>query len=107
MKSVLRILLAAALAVYTAVIVVANSDKVTVELGFATVDTVPLWIPLVGALLLGVAVTALLLSVPLVRQRFQLRRQSRRVSELEQEVHGLRMLPIGEGGAAQDQAREA
>jgi uncharacterized integral membrane protein len=107
-KSVLRIVLAAAVALYTAAIVAANSKPVTVELWFASVNDVPLWLPLVLALVISAVVTGLLLSVPLVRLRLQLRRQSRRVQELEQEVHGLRMLPIGEDAAAgRGQAREA
>jgi uncharacterized integral membrane protein len=95
MRTLLRIVLAGVVALYTAWIVSTNGDPVTVTLGFRTLESVPLWMPLVAALVIGLLVAGVLLMFPLLRLRFQLRRQSRRVAELEQEIHGLRKLPIG------------
>jgi uncharacterized integral membrane protein len=107
MKSLVRIVLASALALYTAWIVATNGESVTVRLGFATLEGIPLWMPLVLALVIGSLVTGLLLSIPLLRLRLRLRRESRRVGELEQEVHGLRKLPLGEDTADRGQAHGA
>ena len=54
------------------------------------------WGALVAAAAFGAAAAALVLSWPVVRLKVQTRRQSKRIAELEQEIHGLRTLPIAE-----------
>lgn len=68
----------------------------------------PLGFLVLGALLLGGGLTALAFSWPMIRARLRLRRQSMRVAQLEQEVHGLRTLPLTDDDDAKAvEAREA
>jgi uncharacterized membrane protein YciS (DUF1049 family) len=76
-------------------VAVANRELARVDLVFAALEQ-PLWIMLGSALLLGAALAAAAFSWPYLRLRLVVRRQSRRITRLEQEVHGLRTLPLGE-----------
>jgi uncharacterized integral membrane protein len=87
--------LVAALVIF---VVVSNSDRVTVVLPFVK-QMMPLWGALVTSATFGAAAAALVLIWPMVRLKVQSRRQSKRIAELEQEIHGLRTLPIA-GDAA-------
>ena len=82
--------LLAALLVY---VVISNNDIVVVTLPLVKWPT-KLWAAMVVSAVVGAAATMLLTSWPLVRLKLQSRRYTRRIAELEQEVHGLRTLPI-------------
>jgi uncharacterized membrane protein YciS (DUF1049 family) len=96
MKTVIRIVAAIALVVYAALVVARNTDPVNLDLIFFSVENLAVWNVLLMSALFGVAATALLLAWPMLRLRLKVRSQNRRVTRLEQEVHGLRTLPIAE-----------
>jgi uncharacterized membrane protein YciS (DUF1049 family) len=96
MKTVLRIAVAIVLIVYAALVVASNSARIDLDLILFPVENVAVWNVLLLSTLFGAAVMALLLAWPIVRLRLQVRSQNRRVTRLEQEVHGLRTLPIAE-----------
>jgi len=85
----------AALVIY---VVISNGDPVTIVLPFIK-QTTELWKALVVAAAFGAAAASLVLTWPVIRLKVQARRQSKRIAELEQELHGLRTLPIA-GDAA-------
>jgi uncharacterized membrane protein YciS (DUF1049 family) len=108
MKTGLWIALALVLVVYAAFVVANNGDHVTLNLLFVRLDLVPVWQILLITLLGGGAIATLLFTLPFVRLRLRVRSQSREIRRLEQEVHGLRTLPLtetDEPGAARS-ARE-
>ena len=85
-----------------------NAAEVSVGLLFGQAEAVPLWWALFVAFALGVAATVTASAWPLLRLRLSVRRQGRRISQLEQEVHGLRTLPLHEDlSGAGPPAREA
>lgn len=79
--------------------VINNTSAVTVVLPFLQWDT-KLWAALLAAALVGAAASLLLVTWPLVRLKLESRRHARRIAQLEQEVHGLRTLPIASDSAA-------
>ena len=90
------LLLAAVVGVAVAAVLLAtqNDAPVTVNLLVFTVHDVPLWRVLLGAFVAGGTVVALVLSWPYLRLRLRVRGQARQITRLEQEVHGLRTLPL-------------
>ena len=74
-------------------LVKSNTQDVKVDLLLVQYDTV-LWAAMVGAAVVGAGATALFLAWPLARLKLHTRRHRKRIGELEQEVHGLRTLPI-------------
>ena len=64
-------------------------------------DPPALWQALLGSLMAGVAGIVLAFGWPVIRMRLTLRRQARQIRELEQEIHGLRTLPLIEDEAAE------
>jgi uncharacterized integral membrane protein len=98
MKGWGSLVFAALVAVLVIFVVVSNSDRVTVVLPFIK-QPMPLWSALVTSAVFGAAAASLLLTWPVIRLKVQARRQAKRIAELEQEVHGLRTLPIA-GDAA-------
>ncbi len=111
MKTLLRVLLVLVPAVYlTLVGTFWNDDPAALKLFFFgdAVLTQRLGFIVLGAFLFGAALTALAFSWPILRVRLRLRRESKRVAQLEQEVHGLRTLPLKEDDDAKAvEAREA
>ena len=89
---------AAIVAALVIFVVVSNSDRVTVVLPFFK-QMMPLWGALVTAASFGAAAAGLVLVWPMVRLKVQTRRQTKRIAELEQELHGLRTLPIANESA--------
>ena len=83
-------LILAGLLVY---VVISNNDLVIVTLPLVKWPT-KLWAAMVASALLGAAATLLLTSWPLVRLKLESRRHTKRIAQLEQEIHGLRTLPI-------------
>jgi uncharacterized integral membrane protein len=74
-------------------VVISNSDEVTVVLPLLQWRT-KLWGAMVGSAIVGASASLVLVTWPLVRLKLHARRHQRRIAELEQEVHGLRTLPI-------------
>ncbi len=110
MKTLLRVLLGLVPAVYlTLVGTFWNHEPAALKLFFGDVVLrQPLGFAVLAAFLLGAALTAVAFSWPIVRVRLRLRRESKRVAQLEQEVHGLRTLPLSEDDDAKAvEAREA
>ncbi len=107
MRTLFRVLLGLVPAVYLTLIGT-RQEGGEIPLNLILFETrQPLGTIVLGALLLGVGVTALAFFWPTVRVRLRLRRESRRVAQLEQEVHGLRTLPLSEGDEAKAvEARE-
>ena len=73
-----------------------NGEIVAVDLLMRTLPGVPLWAALLGSAAVGALLALFALSPSLVRLRLRTRRQSRDIDKLEQEVHGLRTLPLSD-----------
>ena len=91
----------AALLVYT---VISNTDQVTVVIPMWQWRT-KLWAAMIGSAIVGAVATSLMVSWPLLRLKLQQRRHTRRIAELEQEIHGLRTLPIAGDSSASARAQ--
>ncbi len=87
------LLVALLIAALVVVLVLRNDQQIVVDLVLVTWPT-KVWGALVAAAVVGACAAAVLLTWPVVRAKMQIRRQTRRIAELEQEVHGLRTLPI-------------
>ena len=74
-------------------VVISNNDIVVVTLPLVKWPT-KLWGAMVASAIFGAGAAMLLTSWPLLRLKLQSRRHTRRIAELEQELHGLRTLPI-------------
>ena len=86
-------------------LVVKNGDPVTVDL-LVMVWPTKVWGAMVAAAVVGASLSALLLVWPLLRMKMQARRQGKRMAELEQELHGLRTLPIASDIASPSSAQK-
>jgi uncharacterized integral membrane protein len=93
---------ALALSALVVTLVLKNGQDVEVHL-VALVWPTKLWAAMVAAALVGAAVTGIVLAWPLARLKVQARRRAKRIHELEQEVHGLRTLPIASDAASPPQ----
>ena len=80
-------------------VVLSNDTEVTVVLPLVQWRT-KLWGAMVGSAVFGAAASMVLVTWPLVRLKLQSRRHTRRIAQLEQEVHGLRTLPIASDATA-------
>jgi uncharacterized integral membrane protein len=87
------------LAALIAFAVAKNGQVVDVNLPFAHPWPMELWRALLVSALLGALLATLLFSWPLTRAKLTTRRQAKRIAQLEQEIHGLRTLPIATEGA--------
>jgi len=105
MKGFLGTAAAIALAAYAAFFVAWNGQPVNIHLLFARFDGIPVWGVVLAAFALGAALVGAATGWFLVRVRLQLRGQRREVGRLEQEVHGLRTLPLAPEDPSQ-RARE-
>lgn len=83
----------ALLAALVVTLVVRNGQPVIVDLLITTWPT-KVWGAMVASAVVGAAASSLLLVWPVARAKMQSRRQVKRIAELEQEIHGLRTLPI-------------
>ncbi len=97
------LIFAAVVAAIVVALVVGNGEPITVNLLLVQWPT-KVWGALVAAAAFGAVVAALMLSWPVVRLKVQTRRQSKRIAELEQEIHGLRTLPIANDAAGASSA---
>ena len=102
----MSLLLAVLLAAIVAYFVAANQQLVPVRLLGVTLEE-PLWMALLAAVLAGAAVALGACSWSIVRLKLQARRLLKRIAELEQEVHGLRTLPIASAVAGNSSASRA
>jgi uncharacterized membrane protein YciS (DUF1049 family) len=84
------VVVVAAVAVF---LVSGNSAPVALNL-LVTVTEVPLWSVLLGSFVSGGLIIGLLVTWPYLRLRLRARTQARQITRLEQEVHGLRTLPL-------------
>ena len=108
MRMIFRIVALVVVLGYSAWLVSSNMQPVDVHLGFVEIEQGPAWLVILGSLLLGALGAGLACSWPLLRYRLRLRRSRQRISELEQELHGLRTLPLsGEKAESQPGASEA
>lgn len=82
--------------VIVALFAISNNEPVQLNLLFGTFGPVPLSVFVIFSVLFGGVVTALALGWTVASARMQGRRDARRIAELEQEVHGLRTLPMVE-----------
>jgi uncharacterized integral membrane protein len=100
MRVVLRVLSVVLLLGLGVALIAQNREQsIPVHLVIVTFEQVPVWQALLISLLVGAGATALACAWPLTRYRLRLRRARQRMAELEQEVHGLRTLPLGEDDA--------
>ena len=74
-------------------LVVGNGEPITVNLLIVQWPT-KVWGALVAAAAFGAVAAASVLVFQVIRLKVQARRYSKRIADLEQEVHGLRTLPI-------------
>jgi uncharacterized integral membrane protein len=90
------VLLGTAVIVAAAVawLAIRNDERVTVDLLVTSLPDLALWQVLLGAFLCGGLAAAAALSWPYARLRLRVRNQARQITRLEQEVHGLRTLPL-------------
>jgi len=95
-------ILLAGLLVY---VVISNNDLVVVTLPLLKWPT-KLWAAMVASAIVGAAATMLLTTWPLLRLKLQSRRHTRRIAQLEQEIHGLRTLPIASDAATPQSAQK-
>lgn len=94
MKGLAGLGAAVTVAAYAVYVTTQNGAPVSIDLLFTTASGVPAWSVLLGSFAAGAIASGLALAWPLLRLRFKVRRQTRRVARLEQEVHGLRTLPL-------------
>ena len=71
-----------------------NSETVNIELLFTLVESISLWKVVVVALLSGAAIALILVLFPLTRQVFLVFRLRKKIDALEEELDGLRALPL-------------
>ena len=86
-------------------LVLRNGQEVSVDLLVTTWPT-KLWGALVASAIIGAGSTATFLLWPMARLNLRARRHQKRISELEQEVHGLRTLPIASDAASSPSAQK-
>ncbi len=77
-----------------------------IDLVFTTATEVPVWMALFGSALFGAAIALVVLAWPLFRLRMRVRRQERSIDEFEQEIHGLRTLPLSDEAAPEQKLQE-
>ena len=99
MKNWLSVAFGVLLAALLVYVVISNNDIVVVTLPLVKWPT-KLWSAMVASAIVGAGATLLLTSWPLLRLKLQSRKHTRRIAQLEQEVHGLRTLPIAADSTA-------
>ena len=85
-----------------------NTERIdAIDLLITSATQVPVWMALFTSAIAGAAATLAFLSWPLFRLRMRVRSQGRSIGEFEQEIHGLRTLPLGEEAATEEKAQES
>ena len=93
MRGLVLLGIVVAVAAVAVFLVSGNAQPVTVNL-LVTQAEVSVWRVLLGSFVSGGLVIGLLLTWPYLRLRLRVRTQARQITRLEQEVHGLRTLPL-------------
>jgi len=96
MKGAVRAGVAVLLALYLAVLATRNTEPVNLDFWFSELLGIPSWLVVVGAALVGALTASALLAWPLARLGLRSRQERRRIEQLEQEIHGLRTLPLAD-----------
>ncbi len=96
MRGLISIVVLVIIVGFAAFMVHNNSERVSINLIFTVFGGGPLWGALLGTLVLGAVLAGLACLWPLLRLRLDVRRQHRQITRLEQEIHGLRTLPLEE-----------
>ena len=104
MRTWISLVLALLVALAVAYFVAANQQPVPMRLLGVTLEE-PLWMLLLAAVLAGAAIALGACGLAILRLKLQVRRQQKRVAELEQEVHGLRTQPIAADTASPTSAQ--
>jgi len=94
--SFVRIALIMIAMVLVALFAISNNEPVQLNLLIGTFGPVPLSIFVILAAAFGGAVAFSALAWTVASARMQTRRDAKRIAELEQEIHGLRTLPMVE-----------
>ena len=89
-----RLVVAVALAAYATLFVFKNTYEVQMVLPFIAQGELPSWLICVLSAAVGATATSLALSFPILRRGAQVRRDTKKIARLEQELHGLRTLPL-------------
>ena len=100
MRTVIRFGLLVLIVGYAVALANRTDQPIPVDLVFQRLPEVGAGVLILGALLLGAVAAALLCSFPIIRLRLREHRSTRRIAELEQELHGLRTLPLAEDTGA-------
>jgi uncharacterized integral membrane protein len=93
-KGVVRVGAAVVLALYLAVVATRNTEPVNLDFLFTELPGIPSWLVVATAALLGGLIASAVLVLPLVRLGLRGRQERKRIEQLEQELHGLRTLPL-------------
>jgi len=94
--SFLRVAAAVAALLYVAVFAMKNMEPAVLDLVFFEIGPMPVALVALVAMGAGAALASLALAWPVLQGRVQQRRDTRKIEELEREVHGLRTLPISD-----------
>ncbi len=94
MRTLIWIVLLGGVVAYAVYLGMQLEGTVDLDLLFVQLPGTPLWSVVLGAFGLGAILTGLSVAWPLLRLRLGARRQGRQINRLEQEVHGLRTLPL-------------
>jgi uncharacterized membrane protein YciS (DUF1049 family) len=103
MRTLLYIGVVVLVVAFAILLVVNNMQEVSLNLPLVQPVTVALWRVLLGSFLIGAVLVGAGMSWPYLRLRLRARTQARQIARLEQEVHGLRTLPLPdeESGASE------
>ena len=96
MRGLLSLGAVVAVAIVAILLATRNDARVSMDLLVFAAQDLPLWGVLLGAFATGGLLVAAILSWPYLRLRLRVRSQDRQITRLEQEVHGLRTLPLPE-----------
>jgi uncharacterized membrane protein YciS (DUF1049 family) len=107
MRTAIWIVVLGAATAYAVYLGTQLEGTVDLDLLFVQLPSAPLWSVVLGAFGLGAVLTGLSVAWPLLRLRLGVRRQGRQISRLEQEVHGLRTLPLAHDEPAPGKAERA
>lgn len=94
MRTLIWIVLLGGVVAYAVYLGMQLEGTVDLDFLFVQLPGAPLWSVVLGAFGLGGLLTGLSVAWPLLRLRLGVRRQGRQINRLEQEVHGLRTLPL-------------
>ena len=106
MRTVIRLGLLVLVVGYSVALVHRNDQAVPVDLIFHQLADTGTGVLILVSLLLGSIAAVLVCSFPIIRLRLRERRSTRRIAELEQELHGLRTLPLSDESGT-GEAKEA